>query len=385
MANVKFQYREYAGNSGYIWVCFYVNREKVHFSTKVEVKGAAWSDKQQAVTAKDPYHKDKNLIIESIRARINNVLVKYRLKDRKLTRETFLRAYRRPSDFDTFVDFARYHQDKISAREAESTRKTEDVVLTKLQECYPDMAIDELDEDKLDGFFSYLMRDLGNNRNTAMKNMTILKKFARAAWRAGYMEEDPFRNWKIQKTTPSITYLNEEELKLLLQIYESGSLSLVKHQSLEVFLFLAFSSLHIGDALALQLEQIGERSFTYYRKKLETRNPHPILVPVCEPLRRILQNIVGVRRKGKVLTGYPCEQTMNEKLKLIMADAGISKKVTLKVARHTFATIFLRKTRDLAALKEIMGHSEFRETLVYAHVMEESKVEGVDIAFQGFC
>jgi site-specific recombinase XerD len=385
MANVKFQYREYAGNSGYIWVCFYVNREKVHFSTKVEVKGVAWSDKQQAVTAKDPYHKDKNLIIESIRARINNVLVKYRLKDRKLTRETFLRAYRRPSDFDTFVDFARYHQDKISAREAESTRKTEDVVLTKLQECYPDMAIDELDEDKLDGFFSYLMRDLGNNRNTAMKNMTILKKFARAAWRAGYMEEDPFRNWKIQKTTPSITYLDEEELKLLLQIYESGSLSLVKHQSLEVFLFLAFSSLHIGDALALQLEQIGERSFTYYRKKLETRNPHPILVPVCEPLRRILQNIVGVRRKGKVLIGYPCEQTMNEKLKLIMADAGISKKVTLKVARHTFATIFLRKTRDLAALKEIMGHSEFRETLVYAHVMEESKVEGVDIAFQGFC
>lgn len=385
MANVKFQYREYSGNSGYIWVCFYVNREKVHFSTKVEVRGAAWSDKQQAVTAKDPYHKDKNLIIESIRARINNVLVKYRLKDRKLTRETFLRAYRRPSDFDTFVDFARYHQDKISAREAESTRKTEDVVLTKLQECYPDMAIDELDEDKLDGFFSYLMRDLGNNRNTAMKNMTILKKFARAAWRAGYMEEDPFRNWKIQKTTPSITYLDEEELKLLLQIYESGNLSLVKHQSLEVFLFLAFSSLHIGDALALQLEQIGERSFTYYRKKLETRNPHPILVPICEPMRRILQNIVGVRRKGKVLIGYPCEQTMNEKLKLIMADAGISKKVTLKVARHTFATIFLRKTRDLAALKEIMGHSEFRETLVYAHVMEESKVEGVDIAFQGFC
>ena len=385
MANVKFQYREYAGNSGYIWVCFYVNREKVHFSTKVEVKGAAWSDKQQAVTAKDPYHKDKNLIIESIRARINNVLVKYRLKDRKLTRETFLRAYRRPSDFDTFVDFARYHQDKISAREAESTRKTEDVVMTKLQECYPDMAIDELDEDKLDGFFSYLMRDLGNNRNTAMKNMTILKKFARAAWRAGYMEEDPFRNWKIQKTTPSITYLDEEELKQLMQIYESGSLSLVKHQSLEVFLFLSFSSLHIGDALALQLEQIGERSFTYYRKKLETRNPHPILVPVCEPLRRILQNIVGVRRKGKVLLGYPCEQTMNEKLKLITADAGISKKVTLKVARHTFATIFLRKTRDLAALKEIMGHSEFRETLVYAHVMEESKTEGVDIAFQGFC
>lgn len=385
MANVRFQYREYAGNSGYIWVCFYVNREKVHFSTKVEVKGAAWSERQMAVTAKDPDYKDKNLIIESIRSRINNVLVKYRLKDRKLTRETFLRAYRRPSDFETFVEFARYHQNKIAAREAESTKKTEDAVLAKLEEKFPDMAIDELDEDRLDEFYSYMLGELGNNRNTANKNMTILKKFARAAWRAGYLEEDPFRNWKIGKTTPSVTYLDEDELKQLLQIYESGTLSLVKHQSLEVFLFLTFSSLHIGDALSLQMEQIGERSFTYYRIKLENRNPKPIVVPVCEPMRRILNNIVGVRRKGKVLLGYPCEQTMNEKLKLIMADAGINKKVTLKVARHTFATIFLRKTRDLATLKEIMGHSEFRETLVYAHVMEESKEEGVDMAFGGFC
>jgi site-specific recombinase XerD len=384
MATVKFIYREYSGNSGYVWVSFYVNREKVHFSTKVEVKGAAWSDKSQAVTSKDPLYKDKNLIIESIRSRINNVLVKYRLRDRKLTRETFLRAYRRPSDFETFVEFARYHQNKISARQAESTIRTENAVLAKLEEAFPDMAIDELDEDKLDEFFGYMLGELGNNRNTAYKNMTILKKFARAAWRAGYMDEDPFRNWKIKKTTPSIVYLDEDELKQLLQIYESGSLNLVQHQTLEVFLFLVFSSLHIGDAQALQIEQIGEHSFTYYRKKLETRNPKPIVVPVCEPLRRILQNIVGVRRKGKVLVGYPTEQTMNKKLKDIVKDAGINKEMTLKVARHTFATIFLRKTRDLAALKEIRGHSEFRETLVYAHVMEESKQEGVDIAFGGF-
>ncbi len=384
MATVKFIYREYSGNSGYVWVSFYVSREKVHFSTKVEVKGAAWSDKSQAVTSKDPYYKDKNLIIESIRSRINNVLVKYRLRDRKLTRETFLRAYRRPSDFETFVEFARYHQNKISARQAESTIRTENAVLAKLEEAFPDMAIDELDEDKLEDFFSFMLKEKSNNRNTANKNMTILKKFARAAWKGGYLEEDPFKNWKIGKTTSSVVYLDEEELRKVMEIYTSGKLKLIEHQTIEVFLLLTFSSLHIGDAQNLQLEQIGEKSFTYYRKKLETRNPKPIVVPVSEPMRRILRNIVGVRKKGKVLLGYPTEQTMNKKLKDIMPQIGIEKTVTLKVARHTFATIFLRKTRDLAALKEIMGHSEFRETLVYAHVMEESKIEGVDIAFAGF-
>ena len=40
--------------------------------------------------------------------------------------------------------------------------------------------------------------------------------------------------------------------------------------------------------------------------------------------------------------------------------------------------------KDLACLKEIMGHSEFRETLVYAHVLSETKIEGVSTAFAGF-
>ena len=53
-------------------------------------------------------------------------------------------------------------------------------------------------------------------------------------------------------------------------------------------------------------------------------------------------------------------------------------------ARHTFATIFLRKTKDLATLKEIMGHSEFKETLVYAHVIDDAKIEGVETAFNSF-
>ena len=68
---------------------------------------------------------------------------------------------------------------------------------------------------------------------------------------------------------------------------------------------------------------------------------------------------------------------MNRFLKEIAALAEIEKPVTHKVGRHTFATIFLRKTKDIAALREILGHSDISETLVYAHVLEEAKQEGV--------
>lgn len=48
-----------------------------------------------------------------------------------------------------------------------------------------------------------------------------------------------------------------------------------------------------------------------------------------------------------------------------------------KSGRHTFATFYLSKTKDIASLKEIMGHSDFRETLIYAHVLDESKQEAI--------
>ena len=68
---------------------------------------------------------------------------------------------------------------------------------------------------------------------------------------------------------------------------------------------------------------------------------------------------------------------MNRYLKEIAAMAGIDKDITHKTGRHTFATYFLSKTKDLNTLKSIMGHSCLRETLVYAHVLDRDKQEGI--------
>ena len=54
--------------------------------------------------------------------------------------------------------------------------------------------------------------------------------------------------WRIAKGTPSMVYLTEEELGRLVELYKSGELEGKLHHSLEIFLFLCFSSLHIDDA-----------------------------------------------------------------------------------------------------------------------------------------
>lgn len=377
MITIKTYFRKHQKESttGFIWVSFYVQRQKVNFSTKVTVEEKNWNDKKKRVSSSDKLANDKNLIIDNILARINNVFVKYRLKDKRLTRDAFLRAYHRPDDYDTFFDYITAKQKKL--RMELGTYQTHLSAISKLRQYSPLLHFDDIDGQFLDLYFSYLKKECENNDNTAYKNMAILKKYIRLAYKDGYIDENPFEDWKIRKVKSNCVYLIENELNQLIDLYKSGELEYPLHRTLEFFLFLCFSSLHIGDAKYLKLEQFNSSTFTYYRIKLRNSKPEPIVVPISQPLQMLMTNIVGTRKKGPVFEKLLPDQTMNRYLKDIAAIAGIDKGLTHKVGRHTFATLYLRKTKDIAALKEILGHSDISETLIYAHVLEESKLEGI--------
>ncbi|RNC65683.1 site-specific integrase [Proteiniphilum sp. X52] len=384
MVNLKIYLREYkTSNEGVVWFDFYVNRGRVHFSAKVRCAKKNWDPKKMRIKSSDPDHEDKNQLIENIRARINNVFVTYRLKNKKLTRDAFLRAYNRPSDYATFFDFIKANKRNLNFGNELSTINTHNVVIKKVQEWQPNLHFDDITEDWLHRYYIHLRKNCGNNDNTTGKNMAIFKKYILAAWKMGYMDENPFVNFKIKRGKASYTYLREDELKILMDAYKTGVFESKYHRTLEFFLFMCFSSLHVTDARNLSLEQFTEESFVYYRVKNRNSKPEPILVPVSETLKMIIRNVVGLRKKGKIFQDLPADQTMNRYLKDIAAELEIRKPITHKAGRHTFATYFLAKTKDITALQKILGHSSLSETMIYAHVLDESKQEGVK-CFDGF-
>lgn len=378
MENIKIYLRVPEGKKeGSVYFSFYINRQKVHFSAKVRCLKKNWDLKNSRIKAGDVDSDDKNKIIQHQYSRIIDVFVRYRLKNKNLTRDAFLRAYNRPDDFATFFEFIENNQKKINYGNELTTYYTHRTVLGKLRDYLPELHFDDIDKAFLDRYYAHLRKDLGNNENTAYKNMSIIKKYVRAAFRMGYMDENPFDDWSIKRGKASYVYLSEDELKLMLQAYNAGTFEAKYHKTLEFFLFMCFSSLHVGDALQIKLEQFTENSFTYYRKKTRNVKPEAITIPTSEILKQIISNVVGTRRQGLIFEHLPAEQTMNRYLKDIASELEIDKAITHKAGRHTFATYFLRKTKDLTALKEILGHSELRETLIYAHVMDESKQEGM--------
>lgn len=69
-------------------------------------------------------------------------------------------------------------------------------------------------------------------------------------------------------------------------------------------------------------------------------------------------------------------------IKRYAALAGITKKVTPHVLRHTFATDLLQNGADLRAVQALLGHANIATTQVYTHVTDKHLLE-VHKAFHG--
>lgn len=381
MAVIKtYQATSYVNKDGCapVYVSFYVERKKIAIPTNLSIPVENFDNVTGKVLTREKNHKDYNLCIEKIRARVNDIMVRYRLLKKTLTKETFMKEYNRPDDFRTFYDYVKDYMHRHRGELESSTIDVHLDAINKMRVYDPDLRLECLDEDFILKYKVYLKKKLKNKDSTINKNMSCIKKYCLAAIKEGYMTRNPFENIKVKTRSKSdFTYLTEEELTTLVDLYKSNSLTENYQSVLQIFLFMCFSSLHIGDAKNIRIEGIGKSSFTYYRIKLRNSKPDPIVIPLSDPLKKIIKKASGKRKNGLLFTTVISDQKINEYLKRIARKVGINKPLSSKAGRHTFATLFLQKTKDLATLKEIMGHSDYRETLIYAHVLEESKQEGV--------
>ena len=99
MISPKFYLRTGTGKeSGKIYVKFYLKGEKVHFSTEVAASVKEWDEENSKIRGNSMEVKDRNILINNIRSRINVVDVKFRLREKQLTRALFFKHYNRPDD-----------------------------------------------------------------------------------------------------------------------------------------------------------------------------------------------------------------------------------------------------------------------------------------------
>jgi site-specific recombinase XerD len=65
------------------------------------------------------------------------------------------------------------------------------------------------------------------------------------------------------------------------------------------------------------------------------------------------------------------ENGVQRSMKRLSEAAGINKRVTCHVLRHSFATHLLEKGRDIRTVQELLGHESVQTTMIYTHVLND--------------
>lgn len=173
----------------------------------------------------------------------------------------------------------------------------------------------------------------------------------------------------ITPTSNERTYLSLEELQSLIDT-KCGN-----EQVKRAFLFACYTGLRYSDIVTLQWEDIkkdGER-MSVQKTMIKTRQ----LITV--PIGKAAASYLPPRKKGGKVFSLPLINSVSNSLKAWAKKAKIKKNVSFHISRHTFATSLLTKGADLYTVSKLMGHKDIGVTQIYAEIVNQKKVDAIDL------
>jgi site-specific recombinase XerD len=187
---------------------------------------------------------------------------------------------------------------------------------------------------------------------------------------------------KRKKALPKV--LSKDEVKLLL-----SSLATPKHKAIAFVLYSA--GLRVSEAARLKVADIDfHRSQILVRQGKGRKDRYVMLSPMVAGMLRDYIRAEGPpewlfpagHRRDRHIT----PRTIQLEVSRAAARAGIKKRVTPHMLRHSFATHLLEAGTDLRFIQELLGHAKITTTVSYTHVAKKDVrriASPVDGLFEG--
>ena len=335
------------------------------FDNKRGVFLPRWKDDQLA--------NDHNLYAQKELGKTNQIFIRYRLGNQNLTLERFHREFQQ---FDLRKDFLawsildndeRYAAGKIKIQ----TYKNIKSQLKKIQEWRPEIQFGTLDKNALETLEAWLRNKANLDQNSIWAIMKTMKSQAKRASDDNIsFDFESVQKYKLPPTKSRIVYNTPVEIEKLWNYLLSTSIPADHFKVLRAYLYGTLTGLRFSDLERVGWKNIQDDELVF--EPWKTRGMCKIVsVPLPEDSWILIEN-----RKGG-LFNLPTNQECNRTMKDIAIASGIRKNLTMHVARHTFATEYLRRGGHVHVLKELMGHSKINTTMIYVHVDSDMKRKGM--------
>lgn len=251
------------------------------------------------------------------------------------------------------------------------------------------LRVADMDDDVIMDFISYLKNravslNWTKNKdnaprladNTQAVMLSVLSMVLNQAVREKRILNNPFylipRGIRPKHDNERRTYLTPKEVaKLMVTPYPCGQKKKdFKPDTPKAFFFSVFSGLRFSDVIALTGENVKvDEGGTYIDFKTEKTDKHQVLYLNDMALQYLPRH----KDKKQVLFDIPCNKQTNYNISKWCEKAGIDKKVTFHVARHTTATMELNAGVPIEEVSNQLGHSSIKITQIYAKIMRNTQ------------
>jgi len=225
-------------------------------------------------------------------------------------------------------------------------------------------------------------RDLGNTDNTRHKKFKFLREFYGQAMQEGKAPApNPFKSYKIQERPVKKEKLLAPEIKAIEDLPLSGALA--DARNLFLFSFYAKGQ-RFENCITLRRDQVRNGRIFFVTNK----GKDPISVKIHGRLQAILDLYTGEEFVFPMIRELPSDPekyinligswntVVNKNLKAVARLAKIKTPVSFHIARHSFANQLKGVTGNIHAIKEALGHSDYRTTEIYLKSLEDEAIDG---------
>lgn len=359
-----------------------IDGKRTQFSLRRKIEPENWSKEIERAKGKTEDIRALNNYLDHVKAEIqkhyNILLSKGEHISADLVKNSYLGIEEISKTlFETFT----YHNDSMKERVGidvvKATHTKFETVLNKLRLYVKkkynrsDLPLESLNHQFVTEFEYFLKVDQNIGHNTTMKYIRNLKKVINMAVANDWLAKNPFASFKCSNKKVNREILSDEDLKALAEKeFAIERLEEVR----DIFLFCCYTGYAFVDVEKLTPNDLvhginGGLWIYTNRKKTGTASNVPLLKPALVIIEKYKEHPICVS-KGKLLP-VKSNQKMNAYLKEIADLCGIRKKLTMHIARHTFATtVTLSNGVPIETVSKLLGHTKLATTQIYAQVME---------------